>query len=210
MLQDLLSRGVDAVGVEPVQGSVESAWAYVGGPDRVLLGTAEALPFKAHELDVVLLENVLEHVDSVEQTIAEAFRVLKPGGVFYVVTNCRTRFSPSGKNGEFRARFYNWFPPLVKEGYVHKHLHYQPSLANFTPRPAVHWFTYAGLCRYGRQAGFAQFYSLVDLLDETAPAVQRSRLRRIALPLVKHNPWLRALALTQFGGSIFMLKRPAE
>jgi ubiquinone/menaquinone biosynthesis C-methylase UbiE len=207
MLRDLLSRGVDAIGVEPVEGLLESARAHLGEPNRAVLGAADALPFQDNELDVVLLESVLEHVEAVDATLCEAFRVVKPGGVLYVVTTNRYRFSASGHNGEFRVPFFNWFPRLVKEGYVFKHLHYKPTLADFTPRPAVHWFTYADLCWHGRQAGFAQFYSLVDLLDEKAPAVLRSRLRRMALP--QYNPWVRALVLTQFGGSIFMLKRPS-
>ena len=41
------------------------------------------------------------------------------------------------------------------------HLHYNPSLANFSLRPAVHWWTYADLCRAGREAGFAQFYTRI-------------------------------------------------
>jgi SAM-dependent methyltransferase len=207
MVRELLSRGVDAVGVEPVEGSLESARAYLGEANRALLGAAESLPFRDDELDVVVLESVLEHVDSVDATLREAFRALKPGGVLYVVTSNRHRFSASGYTGEFRVRFFNWLPRLVQEGYVLKHLHYEPSLANFTPRPAVHWFTYAELCWHGRQAGFAQFYSLVDLLDEKAPSVQGHRLRRMALPLLKYNPWVRALVVSQFGGTIFMLKR---
>ena len=207
ILRDLIGRGLAAIGVEPVPDMVTSAREYVGCLDRVLHGSAESLPFGNGSLDVIVMESVLEHVESISRTLTECFRTLRPGGVLYVVTTNRLRLSLTGHSGEFRVAFYNWLPRLVQEGYVFRHLHHDPTLANFSSRPAVHWFTYSDLCAHGRQAGFAQFYSLIDLLDASAPAVQRHWLRRRLLPLLQHQPWMRALALTQFGGSIFMFKR---
>jgi hypothetical protein len=80
-------------------------------------------------------------------------------------------------------------------------------LANYSLRPAVHWYSYADLCRLGRQAGFGQFYSVLDLLDTGDPLVSKSRGRNLLLNKLKFNPWLRALTLTQRGTPIFMLKR---
>ena len=157
----------------------------------------------------MLLDSVLEHVDSAEQTLKEIFRVLRPGGVCFIATTNRLRFSLVGYNGEFRTPFYNWFPRLLKESYVFQHLHYKPTLANFTPRPAVHWFTFSDLCRLGRQAGFAQFYSPIDLMQPDDPRFARGVIRRLLRPLlsvVKHSPLLRSLVLSQFG-SIYMWKR---
>ena len=101
------------------------------------------------------MEHVLEHADSPRQSLAEIYRVLIPGGVAYIATSNRYHFSPIGYNGEFNVPFYNWFPDALKEAFVHHHLHFKPSLANYTPRPAVHWFCYSDLCRVGRDAGFA-------------------------------------------------------
>ena len=204
MVRELIRRGADAIGIEPVVGFTERAREYLDDPARVLLGSAESLPVEDATLDVVVLETVLEHVESISKTLNECFRTLKPSGVLYVVTTNRLAL---GKNGEYRVRLFNWLPRLVQEGYVFLQQHYRPELANYSSRPAVHWFTFADLCAHGRQAGFSRFYSLIDLLDESSPAVQKSRLRRIALPLVKYNPWFRALALTQYGAAIFMLKR---
>jgi SAM-dependent methyltransferase len=47
--------------------------------------TAELLPFADGELDCVWIFDVLEHVDSPEQVMAEVARVLKPGGRFHIV-----------------------------------------------------------------------------------------------------------------------------
>jgi hypothetical protein len=117
-----------------------------------------------------------------------------------------------GENDEFRVRFFNWFPELFKESYVFHHLHYQPKLANFSPRPAVHWFTFSELCRLGRRMGFAQFYSPLDLMDEYDPRFSVGILRkllRLLLPLVKYSPLLRAVALSQYS-SIYMWKRATD
>jgi len=206
-VKNLLEMGYDAIGIEPVVGSAEAAKRFLGDSTRVLVGTAESMPFDTNSQSVVLMESVLEHVDSTFKTLSEMYRILAPGGVLYIYTTNRLRFSPSGANGEFRTRFYNWFSPLLKECFVFQHLHYDPRISNFTPRPAVHWFTYSELCASGRQAGFGQFYSPLDLAAPDDPSVQGSSLRKWFLKMVRSHPWFRALALRQYGNSIFMLKR---
>jgi ubiquinone/menaquinone biosynthesis C-methylase UbiE len=49
-------------------------------------GAAEALPFADATFDLVMLDNVLEHVRDQRRTLAEARRVLAPGGLLYLVT----------------------------------------------------------------------------------------------------------------------------
>jgi hypothetical protein len=98
----------------------------------------------------------------------------------------------------------------MEESYVFRHLHQEPRLANYSLRPAVHWFTYAELCSLGRYSGFAQFYSMLDLMMPDDPTVARKWWRRVLLRPLQHNAWLRALALTQIGHAIAMLKRRRE
>jgi ubiquinone/menaquinone biosynthesis C-methylase UbiE len=203
----LLEIGFDTVGIEPVKGSAEAASLFIGDSSRIINSTAEKLPLADNSQRIVLLENVLEHVDSPIAALSEAYRVLVPGGVLYIYTTNKYRISFSGKNGEFNVKFYNWFPNAIKESYVFKHLHYDPKLANYTPRPAVHWFSYSQLCKLGRFVGFAQFYSLIDLVGMDSDKISKSAVRKFFLNKVRYNPWLRALSLTQFGNSIFMLKR---
>jgi SAM-dependent methyltransferase len=202
----LLDKGFDAVGVEPVEESLKSAQEYLGTSTRAKRGTAEEMPFPDKSLRVVLMESVLEHVDSPSRSLAEIYRVIAPGGVLFVRTTNRLRFSPLGRNWEIRVPFYNWFPRIVKESYIFQHLHYRPTLADYSPRPAVHWFSYADLCGLGRQAGFAQFYSSTDLLNLDKGAAQPTLLKRL-LDALRRNPWLRAANLTQIGGDIYMWKR---
>lgn len=211
-LKVLRARGLKAVGIEPIPGFVAQACEYMGDLASVLRGSAESLPLDTESQDVVFFENVLEHVESPQQSLREIFRVVKPGGVAYVTTTNRQRFSLVGDNGEFRVPFYNLFPRLIKESYVFTHLHYRPHLANFTSRPAVHWFSYADLCALGREVGFAQFYSPFDLRrpddDVRSSSLPKKAVRALGLvPLIQRNPVLRSLALTQVGSDIFMLRR---
>ncbi len=54
-------------------------------PGVDVVGTAEKLPFLDNSVEGVLSEVVLEHVERPDLVIAEAFRVVKPGGrVFFI------------------------------------------------------------------------------------------------------------------------------
>ena len=48
-----------------------------------VIASAMALPFPDNCADLVILQGVLEHVEDAASTLAESFRVLKPGGLFY-------------------------------------------------------------------------------------------------------------------------------
>jgi hypothetical protein len=62
------------------------------------------------------------------------------------------------------------------------------------------------LCRAGRDVGFSRFYSILDLISPQDPRVVKSLFRRTALRFITRGPWVRALALTQVGGLIVMVK----
>ena len=135
-IEFLRSSGFRCLGVEAVASIAEGARRYLADPESVVTGTSEYLPVPDASQDVLLLESVLEHVDSVERTLAEAFRILRSNGIAYVTTTDRLLFH----NDEYRRRFFQFYPRVLKESYVFQHLHYDPRLANYTTRPAVHWF----------------------------------------------------------------------
>jgi len=203
----LREKNHHAVGVEPVVSFVNAGREYLGSTTAIVEGACERIPVPDASQHLVFCDSVLEHVVSPGQSLDEMCRVLAPGGVAFITTTNRLKFSLKGANGEYRYRFFNWLPRLVKECLVFHHLHYDPRLANYSQLPAVHWFTYAELCALGRQSGFAQFYSLLDLMDGRDPAVSGSRLKRWVINRIKLNPWIRALALTQKGDTIIMLKK---
>lgn len=211
----LQSMGYTSVsGIEPVPLFVRRAAEYLNATGIVSTGMAEAIPLPSESQDIVMLENVIEHVDSPVASLAEIYRVLKPAGILYLSTNNRQKVSLK-VNPEFRRRFYNFFPPLLKESYVFQHLHYTPHLANFTERPAVHWFSFAELCYLGRNAGFAKFYAPLDLRTpadgvDASSAVKRWMMtRRWLLHAIQQTPIIRSALLSQLPIEIFMVKRPA-
>lgn len=74
------------VGVDPTQRQIEVALARGGGPEYRVAG-ADSLPFDDGCFDAVLACLVFEHIDALDEAIAEVARVLKPGGIFLFLLN---------------------------------------------------------------------------------------------------------------------------
>jgi 2-polyprenyl-6-hydroxyphenyl methylase/3-demethylubiquinone-9 3-methyltransferase len=87
----LAVRGHQVTGIDASQSSLDVAARH--DPTRSVryaLGDAKRLPFDAGTFDVVCAMDFLEHVDEPEVVIAEAARVLVPGGLFFFHTFNRT------------------------------------------------------------------------------------------------------------------------
>ena len=55
-------------------------------------GKGEALPFEDRFFSLVIIDNVLDHVKSPQQVLAEIHRVVTEGGYIYINTNVHTRW----------------------------------------------------------------------------------------------------------------------
>ncbi|MFT3765661.1 MAG: class I SAM-dependent methyltransferase [Minicystis sp.] len=90
LLALLAGRGVSgAVGLDMSEGELRAARARLGTEARLLQGRAQALPFPDGSFDVVTCHLALMLMDPVEEAIAEARRVLAPGGRFAAVVSDR-------------------------------------------------------------------------------------------------------------------------
>ncbi|MBD0318980.1 MAG: class I SAM-dependent methyltransferase, partial [Gemmatimonadetes bacterium] len=81
--------GAEVSGIEPYERSVERGRVRAeehGVRADIRAGFAEALPFPDASFDLVILDNVLEHVTDRPKTLDEIHRVLAPGGLLYMVT----------------------------------------------------------------------------------------------------------------------------
>ena len=74
------------VGVDPTHNQISVAHERGGGPAYVR-GPAAQLPFADRSFDAVVACLVFEHIDDVDQAIAEVARVLRPGGRFCFFLN---------------------------------------------------------------------------------------------------------------------------
>ena len=106
------TSGIPAQGVEPGEEelalAVRRAEAAGVDPDVFRSGVGEELPYEDGSFSGALLHDVLEHVGDWRRVLAEARRVLAPGGVLYV------------KGPSYTVRFFEphyklpWLPLLPK------------------------------------------------------------------------------------------------
>ncbi|HUQ38755.1 MAG TPA: class I SAM-dependent methyltransferase [Acidimicrobiales bacterium] len=74
------------VGVDPITAQLTAARTRGEGP-HYALGTADRLPFPDGSFDFALACLVFEHIDAVDEALAEIGRVLQPGGTFLFLLN---------------------------------------------------------------------------------------------------------------------------
>jgi len=82
----LAANGASVVGVDPTWNQISVAATRAGGP-VFARATASELPFTDASFDAVLACLVFEHIDAVDEAIAEIARVVKPGGRFSFFLN---------------------------------------------------------------------------------------------------------------------------
>jgi ubiquinone/menaquinone biosynthesis C-methylase UbiE len=74
------------VGLDPTANQIDEAHRRGGGPVYLRAG-ADRLPFADASFDAVVACLVFEHIDAVDEAIAEVARVLEPGGRFVFLLN---------------------------------------------------------------------------------------------------------------------------
>ena len=91
-VRELLSPDCRYVGVDPLPGghdpklrSLPAHMPRPAEPPRIVQAVGEALPFCAASFDVVLVMGSLDHCRDAERLVAEARRVLRPGGMIGVL-----------------------------------------------------------------------------------------------------------------------------
>ncbi|HYU20986.1 MAG TPA: class I SAM-dependent methyltransferase [Chloroflexota bacterium] len=110
------SKDVYGVDVDPEKVSLAGTWL-----PNILESPAESLPFPDGSFDVILLNEVLEHVDDDRLSILEAYRCLRPGG--QVVIYAPNRLYPFETHGFYLfgryffrlLPFVNWLPDPMRE-----------------------------------------------------------------------------------------------
>lgn len=160
------------------------------GTPGLMAAAGETLPFRDSVLDVIVLNEVIEHVGDDRATLAEAVRVLRPGGT--IVVYAPNRLYPFETHGVYLGKTYvfgniplvNWLPDGARDKLV----------------PHARAYTAAGIRRLwdGLDVDVVEHsyvYPGFDNIAARAPGAGRW-LRR-ALYTAEHTP-ARAFGLSHF------------
>lgn len=82
---------------------------------RYIIYDGENLPFKENTFDIVIANQVLEHVEDIENTIKEIRRILKRNGIFYIR-------SPDYSRSFFEPHYRTFWIPFFKGKIAEKYL----------------------------------------------------------------------------------------
>lgn len=149
--EELVIRGARVIALEP-----GAAWASLtrrrverhGGQFRLLEAFGEEVPLPATSVDLVVSLQVLEHVRDPKKVLAEVWRVLRPGGCFYLA--CENYLA-------FREPHYQvpWLPLMPKwlGGIYLRLLGRSPKFLN----ESITYTTYPGVLRECRRLGFSRY-----------------------------------------------------
>ncbi len=182
--------GFEAAGVEPWGPAIEMSREFGRSLDMILdirHGTAEMLPFDERTFDIVHAMSVIEHVDDAQRAFDEAYRVLKPGGVFWFLTAS----SVCPKQQEIQGvPLFGWYPDRLKRRIMKWACESRPHLVGHTQRPAIHWFTPWKARRMLRKSGFRTVFDRWSL--PLAPGSSVGKRRSFAI--IRSTPVTKLLA----------------
>jgi ubiquinone/menaquinone biosynthesis C-methylase UbiE len=144
-LRLLLTHSPNTFGIETAKDKLDdclSAHPELG--DRVIYVSAESMPFPTSHFDVVIVNEVLEHVPDQEAALREIHRVLKPNGKFLLF--CPNRLFLFETHGLIiRGTFRMWIPVLhYLPASVCRVLKIEPVARNYWPKESANL-----LQRYG-------------------------------------------------------------
>jgi ubiquinone/menaquinone biosynthesis C-methylase UbiE len=173
--EELVLRGASVFAIEPGQAWASLAERRAGrhnGPYDLRRVRGEQLPFENGSMDVVISLQVLEHVQDPQAVLAEVYRVLKPGGHFFVACENYLAF----REGHYQVA---WLPLLPKWlGSLYLSTRGRP--AQFL-QEAVTYVTFPQVMRWTRALGFERVAD-AELLDriDNVPGFGGHLLRMVA------------------------------
>jgi ubiquinone/menaquinone biosynthesis C-methylase UbiE len=175
-------HGINATGIDVVEEFVRVAQEL--HPSSVfLVGEAEELPFASESFTFVTLASVLEHVRDWRLTLAEAARVLAPGGVLYLHTS--NRLWPFQAEIRYFPGF-GYLPGQLQRRIYGVVMKYRPALVGHTHLPAYHWLTWWQVAKALRSQGLEPRSWVTLMQPEDLPP----RYRRFAwlLSIIRRSP----------------------
>jgi len=180
------SDDVHGVDIDPEKVAQASQWL-----PNIQVAPAEHLPYADGEFDVILLNEVIEHVDDDRMAILEAYRVVAPGG--HIVVYAPNRLYPFETHGFFFGGKYhgpcnlpilaNWVPNFVRN-------YFAPHVRIYTQAEVTDLFD-------GLNVEFVVQSHIFPGCDNWAERGFMGRLFRDVMHLVEHSP-LRCFGISHF------------
>jgi SAM-dependent methyltransferase len=212
LVLELLDRGAQPIGLEPSLelSSLAGRRLLAAGfsDESIVTGDGASLPFPDQSLDYAISLQVLEHVSDPDKVISEVFRVLRPGGQFFL--SCENYLA-------FREQHYRifWLPLMPKSiGKIYLTLRDR--------KPAflmnhVFYCTCISIRRAARTAGFVDIglENILKRLDDRQAIRRKSIRRSLAVASAVLNPrtvlrcagvWLRARGTFRVGVQLLLQK----
>lgn len=177
-------NGMSALGVEP-----SAAYCRItrlrglryGVAAAVVRGVGEALPCPDASFDIVLAQDILEHVRDPDATMREIRRVLAPGGVALVTVINRLAW----RDPHYHLFGINWLPRAIAERIIER-IGRSKHAARFSDNQRLgdmYYDTFAGFRRRARALGF--------IITDTK---EQALSERSTTPAGKYAPLVRLLA----------------
>jgi 2-polyprenyl-6-hydroxyphenyl methylase/3-demethylubiquinone-9 3-methyltransferase len=141
--------------------------------ELVISNATECQSIPSQSQDIVYLKDLIEHVEDYQACLATSYRTLKPGGLVYIATTnvcCPLQLEYHGVGP------YSWYPRWLKERIRHVAMTSKPKIVEYTPYPALHWFSRHSLRKALVEAGFRRTWDIYDLIRSPQDLTRRTRL----------------------------------
>lgn len=192
-------KGFEPRGIEYNSRLVEHsiAFGHEQGYDLdIILGSVETADMGAETADLVFALSVFEHIPDFRAALANIYRTLAPGGALYFYSTNKFAL----RSGEYDYPLYGWMPtPMRRRLRVRRQ---GPDVVT-SNRFDSHQFTYWGLRRAFRQAGFSRIVDLFQMVDENNLA-QATGKKRLAAKVLRRFPPARTAGRLLASGTTFI------
>ena len=152
------------------------------GLSNLVAAAGEMLPFRDESFEVIVFNEVIEHVADDRQTLSDALRVLRPGG--HIVIYAPNRMFPFETHGIYLGRRYrfgniplvNYLPDrlrnkLVTNARAYSHADMRRLVSGLGARTLVHTYVYPGFDNIAaRRPGLGRTLRRVLYRAERTPA----------------------------------------
>jgi SAM-dependent methyltransferase len=186
--------------------------------NRILKITNNRVEFSDNFFDLILSNQVFEHVEDMDAALAEIFRILKPGGLFL----CLFPSKDVWREGHCGVPFLHWFPKDSKSRYYYIYLLRTLGIGKYKSNlPKKEWIEYIlrwldQYCFYRTRRNIKQSfkrYFHIRFIEEDYILFRLKELGPASMEPLVHFPLTKPLAkeaFRKFGGLVILATKPLE